>query len=405
MLRAPIKNEVVPNTTHGAPRGRNMESNEADIISDLIINYLNGDDNCIKDLIEWFLNRVLIEEAEKNAENLREIYGSPEEAYRNGYKPRTLNTKNGKLSLNNPQFRYHPFHSSIFENYSRVDTAVASMIREAFKAGVSTRKMKNVIKELGIDDMSKSTISRLTSELDDEIKEFLNRKIELETPYVFVDATYFRAKENRKYVTKAAFIAYGINSEGFKTILGMKIAKDESGDYWEEFFDEMKERGLSGVKLVISDGHKGIQAAVSKKFLGAAWQMCLVHLKRNILNKIPKKDKSEVMALLAVVNWDEASMLKTADTLEDMGFVDAAKILRRFSTSSSSFTAFPYSHWKKIYTTNGVERINAEIKRRIRKVGAFPSEESAYRLIGAILMDVDEEWMCGRKCLDMSLMK
>ena len=379
-----------------------MNSKETVEISDLITDFLSGDECNAKELLCWFLNRVMKEEAKKQAESLEIDFGSKIAGYRNGYKPRTLKTKNGELVLNKPQFRYHPFETKVFERYSRVDKALGNIIRESYVCGVSTKKIQNVIRELDINDMSKSTISRIAGELDEEIREFLSRPIELEVPYVFLDATYFKVRNGGRYINKAVFIAYGINSEGIREILGIKIAHSESEEFWNTFFDELIDRGLSGVKLVVSDGHKGIQAAVEKRFLGSSWQMCIVHLKRAVCGKVPKKMLPQVKEILRLINVGEAGLKKSIEMLDELGLVDAADVLRKYQTAACNYSTFPQSHRRKLCSTNGVERINAEIKRRIKKVGAFPSDESAMRLIAAIVMDVDEDWMSGKIYLDMN---
>jgi putative transposase len=394
-------------------------NNETDILSDLIGHYLSDENHTAAEFMTWFLNRILLEEASRQSETILKETGDPKQTYRNGYKPRTLKTKNGELLLNKPQFRYHPFTTKVFDRYSRVEKALGNVIRESYINGVSTKKVGKIIAELGIMDISPSTVSRIAGELDEEINTFLTRPIEKNVPYLFVDATYFKVRNGGRYLNKAVFIAVGINTDGNREIVGVKIAHAETESFWISFFEELKQRGLAGVQLIISDGHKGIRTAVEKEFLGASWQMskslrllrrlkshrdldmCMVHLKRIILGKVPKKHIAEVSEMLRKADGEEKALDDVVDRLEEMKLDDAANVLRSMSCSLSNYRTFPKSHWRKIYSTNGVERINAEIKRRIRKVGAFPNDRSALRLIVSIVMDVDEDWMTGRIYLHM----
>lgn len=376
-------------------------NNETDILSDLIGHYLSDENHTAAEFMTWFLNRILLEEASRQSETILKETGDPKQTYRNGYKPRTLKTKNGELLLNKPQFRYHPFTTKVFDRYSRVEKALGNVIRESYINGVSTKKVGKIIAELGITDISPSTVSRIAGELDEEINAFLTRPIEKNVPYLFVDATYFMVRNGGRYLNKAVFIAVGINTDGNREIVGVKIAHAETESFLISFFEELKQRGLPEVQLIISDGHKGIRTAVEKEFLGASWQMCMVHLKRIILGKVPKKHIAEVSEMLRKADGDEKALDDVADHLEEMKLDDAANVLRCMSCSLSNYRTFPKSHWRKIYSTNGVERINAEIKRRIRKVGAFPNDRSALRLIVSIVMDVDEDWMTGRIYLHM----
>ena len=206
----------------------------------------------------------------------------------------------------------------------------------------------------------------LSHGLDERVAEFLSRPIELEIPYLFVDATYVKIRENCRYVTKALFIAVGIRTDGHREILGARIADSESENWWEVMFDELKERGLRGVKLVISDGHKGIRNAVESSFLGAAWQMCTVHYARAVRKKVPKKIQKEIAASLRDAEEDPEKLERIVQSLEELGYQSAANTVERFLHNIGNYRSFPEMHWKRIRTTNGVERINAEMKRRVR---------------------------------------
>jgi len=348
------------------------------------------------------LNQIMEEEIRAQAELLVKETGDPTKGYRNGYKNRTLTTMEGKLVLKKPQLRNSVFETQVFERYSRVEKAFGNVIRESYVLGISTTKVLKLVEKMGITDLSSSAVSRIAKELDAEIQFFLSRPISRDIPYVFVDASYVKIRNGGRYINKAVFVAYGVNSDGYREILGLKITMSESESFWNMFFDELIERGLSGVKMVVSDGHKGIQAAVEKKFLGCSWQMCIVHLKRAALGSVSRRKASDAADIMLRINQSEDAYQTAIRELDNANLTAAADVLRRYEDSACNFLAFPSKHHRKIYTTNGVERVNREIKRRVKAVGTFPNDESALRLIGALIMNIDEEWATGNLYLDMS---
>lgn len=282
-----------------------------------------------------------------------------------------------------------------------MEVALTCTIAESYLQGVSTRRIREVIAHLGVERLSASIVSRISKELDKKVAEFLKRPIERPTPYIYVDASYFKVRDGGKYVTKAFLIVTGIRDDGYREILGAKITDNEGEGFWSGFFDELIDRGLKGVELIVSDGHKGIKSAIDSRFLGASWQMCQVHFSRAVLNNIPNKDKEEVAEKLREALEDEAKMAELADELVQKKHSQSAGTIDRFKQDSWNYTAFPKKHWKRIRTTNGLERINKELKRRSRVVGAFPNDGSLLRLGAAILMDINEEWLTGREYLSM----
>jgi transposase-like protein len=216
-----------------------------------------------------------------------------------------------------------------------------------------------------------------------------------------VDASYFKVRNGSRYVTKAFLVVVGVRGDGYREILGARIADGEDELFWSGLFQDLKDRGLSGVKLVISDGHKGIQKAVDKSFLGASWQMCHVHLVRAVLRNVAKKYHKEIADKLKIALTDETKMQELIHELDDRGYSKAADTLERFQFSLWNYKSFPVSHQRRIRTTNGLERINKELKRRTRVVGAFPSDQSFMRLSVSILIDINEEWMTNKKYLTM----
>ena len=363
----------------------------------LIEDYLVDQDDGMRKLLTWFMNFVMEQEAlhQANAQRYERI--DSRKASRNGYKPRTLQTKYGKLELLKPQFREFPFETKVFEKYSRVETALLNAVAESYLQGVSTRRMKKIMTSLGVGEISAFSVSRITKELDENVKEFLSKPIEHEIPYLLVDATYFKVREGLHYVNKALFVAAGRRDDGHREILGARLADTEDSLFWEDFFEDLKERGLRGVKLVVSDGHKGIQKAVRESFIGSSWQMCYVHLTRQVLKKVPKEKQKEVAENIKEAVVDRQKYNDLILELDRMGYKGAADTLENFQYDIMNYMQFPEMHWKKIRTTNMMERTNKELKRRSRVVGAFPNKESVLRLAVSILIDIHEDWITENK--------
>ncbi len=370
-------------------------------IFDLLEDYLVDQDDGLKKLLTWFLNLVMQLEAIQQSGAEPYERNDSRTTQRNGYKERSLKTRVGDLILKKPQFRDRSFKSCVFDKYSRVEIALTNAIAESYLQGVSTRRIQEVISHLGVERLSASTVSRIAKELDEKVEEFLKRPIERPMPYIFVDASYFKVRDGGRYVTKAFLVITGIRDDGYREILGAKITDNESEGFWSGFFDELIDRGLRGVELVVSDGHKGIQAAVSSRFLGASWQMCQVHFSRAVLNNIPNKDKEEIAEKLRKGFEDQTKMAELAIELRQKRYSKSADTIDRFSQDIWNHKSFPKEHWRRIRTTNGLERINKELKRRSRVVGAFPNDGSLLRLGVAILMNINEEWLTGRKYLSM----
>jgi putative transposase len=368
---------------------------------DLAEDYLIDRNEGMKKLITWFLNQVMQQEA------LNQIQAQPYErtgrrkARRNGMRKRTLKTLHGEVILDKPQFREFPFHSLVFDRYSRVEKSLRIAIAESYLQGVSTRRVREIVSKFGLETISASEVSRIAKELDEKVKEFLERPIEEEIRYLFMDASYFKVRSDGRYVNKALLTVTGIREDGYREILGAKVANSEDEAIWESFFEELKVRGLKGVQLVISDGHKGIQKAVEKAFLGASWQMCNVHFMRAVLKNIPKKSKLEIAYLLQEALEDEGKMQKLAIYLDERGYSKSAETVELFRFDLWNYKAFPRTHWRKIRTTNVLERINKELKRRSRVAGAFPNDDSLLRLAVCIMMDINEEWITGNRYLSL----
>jgi putative transposase len=368
---------------------------------DVVEDYLVDQEDGLKKLLTWFLNLVMQLEAAQQvgAKPYQRI--ESRKAHRNGYKERSLKTRVGELKLDKPQFREISFETKVFDRYSRVEKALINAVIESYLQGVSTRRIQDIVSRFGVEDLSASSVSRISKELDEKVEEFLKRPIEHPIPYIFVDASYFKVRSDSRYVTKAFLVVTGIRDDGYREILGAKIADGEDELFWSGLFQELIDRGLSGVKLVTSDGHKGIQKAVEKSFLGASWQMCHVHFVRAVLRNVAKKYHKKIADKIKIALEDETKMKELLRDLEDRGYPKSADTIELFQFSLWNYKSFPRSHWRRIRTTNGLERINKELKRRTRVVGAFPNDQSFMRLGVSILVDINEEWMTTKRYLSM----
>jgi transposase-like protein len=363
--------------------------------------YLIDQEDGLKKLLTWFLNLVMQLEAMEqiDAEPYQRV--DSRKAHRNGYKERSLKTRVGELKLKKPQFREISFATKVFDRYSRVEKSLINAVIESYLQGVSTRRVQDIVSRLGVEDLSASSVSRISRELDGRVEEFLKRPIEHSIPYLFVDASYFKVRTDSRYITKAFLVVTAIRDDGYREILGARIADGEDELFWTGLFDDLKDRGLSGVKLVVSDGHKGIQKAVEKSFLGASWQMCHVHFVRAVLRNVAKKYQKEIADKLKIALDDENKMHELVLDLEGRGYSKSAGTIEHFQFSLWNYRSFPAGHWRRIRTTNGLERINKELKRRSRVVGAFPSDKSFMRLSVSILININEEWLTAKKYLSM----
>ena len=383
-------------------RGENMQD-QLEVMKEIISSFLKDSKEGKKHLVEWFLNSVMEEEARIQVSSLPYERTEERKGHRNGSRTRTLKTVDGKLELKKPQIREFPFETRVFDRYSRVERALDSVILESYIQGVSTRNVMNVVESLGVENISASYVSTLASELDASVKSFLERPIESPMKFIYIDATYFKVREDGTYGNKALYVCIGINPEGRREILSAHLYDSETEIQWESFFDDLKDRGLRGVELVISDGHKGIQESVTRSFLGAAWQYCHVHFMRNLMKLIPKKRQSSVMQIIKQALENESLVSQAQDLLLKEGLEKASDMFERWYPSLYNYRAFGESNQRRLRTTNVLERLNLEFKRRTKKIGAFPSEQSLLRLVVSIMMDINEEWITGRKYMNMEI--
>ena len=320
-------------------------------------------------------------------------------AQRNGARLHTLSTTAGDLELRIPKLRSGSFFPSLLERRRRVDQALFAVVMEAYLHGVSTRKVDDPVKALGADSgISRSEVSRICSELDHEVSAFRDRSLaEVAFPYVFVDATYCKARVSGRVCSQAVVIATGVSADGRREVLGFDVGDSEDGAFWTAFLRSLKARGLNGVQLVISDAHEGLKGAISSVMLGASWQRCKVHFLRNVLAQIPKGSADMVLAAIRTIfaQPDAAHVVEQFSTIARMLGRQLPKVeamLHEAREDLLAFASFPFEHWKKIWSTNPLERLNREVKRRTDVVGVFPNPEALLRLAGSVLIEAHDEW-------------
>lgn len=353
----------------------------------------------IRTSLEWVLQQLI--EAEATAF----IGAGPHErtetrtTQRNGHRPRLLSTKAGDLALKIPKLRQGSFFPSLLERRRRIDRALFAVVMEAYVHGISTRKVDDLVAALGVaSGISKSEVSRICAQLDTDLEAFRNRPLDhVEFPYVFADATYLKGRVDGRVVSRAVVIATGVTRTGDREVLGVAVGDSEDGAFWTAFFQGLRARGLSGVKLVISDHHLGLKAAIASVFIGAAWQRCRVHFMRNVLSRVPKASAEMVAAAVRTIfaqpdaTHVRSQLGEVVRMLSDR-FPDIAAMVDDAAEDLLAFTSFPQAHWRKLWSTNPLERLNGEIKRRTNVVGIFPNDASVARLVTAVVLEAHDEW-------------
>jgi putative transposase len=325
-------------------------------------------------------------------------------AYRNGNRARLLSTKAGDVELKIPKLREGSFFPALLEPRRRIDRALLAVVMEAYVHGTSTRKVDDLVKALGVDaGISKSEVSRICSELDAEVTAFRSRSLaHTGFPYLFLDATYLKARVDGRVVSRAVVIATGVTADGGREVLGLDVGDSEDGAFWTAFLRSLKARGLAGVQLVISDAHTGLKAAIAAVMAGAGWQRCRVHFLRNVLARVPKASAEMVAAAIRTI-FAQPTSQEVADQLDKVAamlqpkFPVVAAMLTDAREDLTAFTAFQVAHWRKLWSTNPLERLNKEVKRRTNVVGIFPDDAAVLRLAGAVLLEAHDEWQVAER--------
>ena len=320
---------------------------------------------------------------------------------RNGYRGRTWDTRVGTIELEVPGVRDGTCFPSLLEPRRRAERALVAVVQEAYVQGVSTRRVDDLVRALGMEGISKNQVSRMCQELDEEVEGFRTRGLEGPYPYLWLDATFVKVREQGRVVSQAVVIAIGVKASGEREVLGLDVGPSEDGAFWLQFLRSLVARGLAGVKLAISDAHQGLKRAIEAVLQGASWQRCRVHFMRNALALVPKATASMVAATIRTVfvQPDPANAREQWQRVIDnlrSSFPRLAQLLEKAEDDVLAYLAFPSEHWRQIWSNNPLERVNREVKRRTDVVGIFPNTASAVRLVGMVLAEQHDEWQVSR---------
>jgi len=364
-----------------------------------------ADADLVREMLAFAAERIMEAEVEAAAGAAKGARTPLREAHRNGYRERDWDTRAGRIELAIPRLRKGSYFPSFLEPRRTAEKALVAVVQEAYVHGVSTRAVDDLVKALGAGGMSKSQVSRLCAEIDTRVDAFLSRPLEGRWPYLWLDATYLKVRDGGRVVGRAVIIAVAVNEDGKREVLGIATGPSEAEAFWTGFLRSLADRGLRGVRLVVADDHKGLRAAARRVF-DATLQRCRVHWMRNALAYAPAKQRAAVVAMLKTIFAQEtkAEAMAQWDTVADALREKQPKLSAMMDTSREDVLAymdFPREHWPQIASTNPLERINKEIKRRADVVGIFPNDAAAIRLVGALMLETNDEWAVARRYMGL----
>jgi len=364
-----------------------------------------ADADLVREMLAFAAERMMDLEIEAKTGAPAGIRSPDRLNHRNGYRERNWDTRAGRIELAVPKLRKGSYFPSFLEPRRTAEKALVAVIQEAYIQGISTRSVDDLVKAMGGTGVSKSQVSRLITEIDERVNAFLNRPIEGEWPYLWIDATYLKEREGGRIVSTAVIVAVGVNTLGKREVLGVSSGPSEAEPFWKSFLRSLADRGLRGVKLVISDDHKGLRGAAGKVF-NATQQRCRVHWMRNALAHVGAKQRPAVVAMLKTIFAQESAEAAheqwrhVADALRER-YEKLAVMMDGSREEVLAYMAFPKEHWPQISSTNPLERVNKEIKRRADVIGIFPNTAAVIRLVGALMLEQNDEWSVSRRYMTL----
>jgi putative transposase len=364
-----------------------------------------ADADLIRDMLAFAAERLMNLEVEALTGAPAGVRSPERLTHRNGYRERAWDTRAGRIDLAIPKLRKGSYFPAFLEPRRTAEKALTAVIQEAYVHGISTRSVDDLVKAMGASGISKSQVSRLCEEIDERVNAFLMRPIEGEWPYLWIDATYLKTREAGRIVSTAVILAVGVNSDGRREVLGIATGASEAEPFWTAFLRSLADRGLRGVKLVIADDHKGLRAAASRVF-HASHQRCRVHWMRNAMAHLAPKQRPAVVAMLKTIFAQDTAeaareqWASVADTLRER-CPKLVELMDRSREEVLVYMSFPREHWGQIASTNPLERLNGEIKRRADVVGIFPNDRAVIRLVGALMLEQNDEWAVSRRYMSL----
>jgi putative transposase len=369
-----------------------------------------GEEDFLGRALSWLVHELMDAEVAAQIGAGRYERSDDRTAQRNGVRRREWDTRVGTLELAIPKLRTGSYFPTFLEPRRRAEQALVAVVAEAYVQGVSTRKVEALVQTLGIASLSKSEVSRMAASLDAQVEPFRGRPLAAEYPYVWLDARYEKVREDGRVQGMAVVVAYGVRADGVREVLGVDVTTGEHVVFWRAFLQSLIARGMRGVRLVISDAHPGLRQAIREVFVGAAWQRCRVHFLRNVLARVPKTAQAMVAATVRTIfeqpDRDRArAQLGTVIAALQDRFPSVVELLIEAEDEVFTFYDFPAEHRRQIYSTNPLERLNKELKRRSAVVGIFPNRAATVRLLGAVLVEQHEEWLVGRRYFSETSMR